>query len=84
MYVNNRIVYMKESARKNKHFVLDADKIKRAQKVLGTKTETETIERALEQVITEAERTRRAWSATERFIKSEVVIEDVMGRLGEV
>jgi hypothetical protein len=48
---------------------------------LGAKTETETIEHALDQVISEDERNRRAWSATERFIKSGVVIEDVFGSL---
>ena len=81
MYMMTRIMYMSSPAKKNKHFVLDTDKIKRAQKVLGTKTETETIEYALDQVISEDERNRRAWSATERFIKSGVVIEDIFGSL---
>ena len=54
---------------KHKHYALDEAKIKLAQKLLGTKTETETIERALEQVISERERQRRAWAATESFIK---------------
>lgn len=64
-----------------KRFVLPAAKVKRAQKVLGTSTEAETIERALDEVIAEDERTRRAWAATERFIKSGVSIRDVHGRL---
>lgn len=81
MYMMIRIMYMRSAAKKNKHFVLDPDKIKRAQKVLGTKTETETIEHALDQVISEDERNRRAWSATERFINTGVVIEDVFGSL---
>ena len=38
---------------KHKHLVLDQAKIKRAQKALGAKTETETIDRALEIVIAE-------------------------------
>jgi hypothetical protein len=59
----------RNSAIKHKHYALDEAKIKRAQKLLGTKTETETIERALEQVISERERQRRAWAATERFVK---------------
>lgn len=83
MYIQNRIMYMKSTAKRNKHFVLDADKIKRAQKVLGTKTETETIEHALDHVISEDERNRRAWSATERFIKAGVTIEDVFQSLGQ-
>jgi hypothetical protein len=81
MYMLSRILNMSSTAKRNKHFVLDADKIKRAQRVLGTKTETETIEHALDQVISEDERNRRAWSATERFLKSGVVVQDVFGSL---
>ena len=66
---------------KHKHYVLDEAKIRRAQKLLGTKTETETIERALEEVITERERVRAAWKAHERFLKSGVQIRDVYGVL---
>ena len=73
----------RNSAIKHKHYALDEAKIKRAQRLLGTKTETETIERALEQVISERERQRRAWLATERFVKSGAVIKDVFGRLGK-
>ena len=73
----------RNSAIKHKHYALDEAKIKRAQRLLGTKTETETIERALEQVISERERQRRAWAATERFIKNGGTIKDVFGRLGK-
>ncbi len=66
---------------KHKHYVLDETKIKRAQKLLGTATETETIERALEAVITEIERNRMAWRAHERFLKSGIQIRDVYGVL---
>lgn len=69
------------SARKNKHLILDQVKLKKAQKVLGARTETETIERALEQVISEAEKDRRAWAATEKLIRSGVQIKDVFGRV---
>ena len=69
------------SARKNKHLILDQVKLKKAQKVLGAKTETETIERALEQVISEAEKDRRAWAATEKLIRSGIQIKDVFGRV---
>lgn len=68
---------------KQKRYALDETKLKQAQKLLGAKTETETIERALEEVISEHERQRRAWAATERFLKSGAVIKDVFGRLGE-
>ncbi|MGH9847723.1 MAG: type II toxin-antitoxin system VapB family antitoxin [Blastocatellia bacterium] len=71
------------SRSKHKHYVLDEAKIRRAQKLLGTKTETETIERALEEVITERERTRAAWQAHERFLKSGIQIKDVYGVLDE-
>jgi ATP-dependent Lon protease len=53
---------------KRKQYALN-EKIKRAQKLLGTKSETETIERALDEAISDHEAQRRAWAATERFIK---------------
>jgi hypothetical protein len=71
--------------RRNKHVILNQAKLKKAQQVLGAKTETEAIERALDSVIGEAARNRQAWSAHEKFIKAAVrdhlVIEDVFGRL---
>jgi hypothetical protein len=66
---------------KHKHLVLDQVKIKKAQKALGAKTETETIERALEIVIGEDETNRRAWAATEKLIRSGIQIKDVFGHL---
>ncbi len=75
----------KTSTRKNKHFILDQSRLKRAQKALGTRTETETIEIALENVITEAERDRIASTAHEEFVRGMVEkklqILDVFGRL---
>ena len=67
--------------RAHKHFQLDPQKIKRAQKALRTRTETETIERALELAITEDKRNRRVWEATERFLDSGIEIKDVYGTL---
>jgi hypothetical protein len=67
--------------RSHKHFQLDAAKIKRAQKVLRAKTETETIERALDLAIAEHQRNRSVLEATERFVKSGIDIEDVYGTL---
>lgn len=67
--------------RSHKHFRLDASKIKRAQKVLRASTETETIDRALDLVITEHERDRLASAATERFLNSGIQIQDVYGNL---
>ena len=70
---------------KHKHFILDEAKLKRAQKLLGTSTETETIERALEEVISERERSMHAWQAHERFLKAgtkkKIEIRDVYGVL---
>jgi hypothetical protein len=71
------------NARSHKHFQLDAVKIKRAQKALRAKTETETIERALDLAITEHQRNRLALEATDRFMKSGIRIKDVYGALGE-
>ena len=73
--------------RKNKHFLLDQTRLEKARKVLGTRTETETIEIALERIISEAEANEKAWSAQDKFLKAAVkdglVIEDVFGRLEE-
>jgi hypothetical protein len=68
---------------KRKQYALDEKKIKRAQKLLGTKSETETIERALDEVISDREAQRRAWAATERFIKAGPMIKDVFGRVND-
>jgi len=67
--------------RTHKHFQLDSVKIKRAQKVLRAKTETEAIERALDLAIAEHERDRLAVAASERFIKSGIEIKDAYGKL---
>jgi len=69
--------------RAHKHFQLDALKIKRAQKILRAKTETEAIERALDLAIAEHERNRLALEATERFIKSGIDIKNVYDALGD-
>jgi len=70
-------------SRAHKHFQLDSVKIKRAQKVLRAKTETETIERALDFTITEHERNRLLLEANERFLRSGVEIKDVYGKLDD-
>lgn len=65
----------------HKHFRLNAAKIKRAQRVLRAGTETETIERALDLVISEYERNQLAAEANERFVKSGIAVRDVYGTL---
>jgi hypothetical protein len=72
---------MASNRRVHKHFQLDSAKIKRVQKALGAKTETETIERALDFTLTEHERNRLAHEANARFLRSGVEIKDVYGRL---
>jgi len=67
--------------RSHKHFQLESAKIKRAQRVLQAKTETEAIERALDFAIAEHEKNRLALQATERLIKSGIEIKDVYGTL---
>jgi hypothetical protein len=69
--------------RTHKHFQLDSAKIKRAQKALHTKTETETIERALDMVIAQERNNRRVLEANNRFVRSGIVIEDVYGNLDD-
>ncbi len=66
----------------HKNFRLDPAQIARAQKVLGAATETETIVRALDLVITEAERDRITAAANQRFLRSGIVIDDAFGSLG--
>lgn len=71
--------------RKNKHFLLDQSRLLKAQKILGTRTETETVEIALERIITEAEKNEQTWTAQDDFIntavKKNLIIEDVFGHL---
>jgi len=67
----------------HKHFRLNAAKIRRAQKLLQARTETETLERALDQVIAEHQRNRLAREANERFLGSGAVIQDVYGKLAD-
>jgi hypothetical protein len=66
---------------RHKHYRLDSIKISRAQKVLRADTETETIERALDLVLSEHERNQLAWEANERFLKSGIEIKDVYGKV---
>jgi len=73
----------KAPIRSHKYFWLDAAKIKRAQKALGAKTETETIDRALDLVISETRRNRLVHAAHQRFLRSGIQIEDVCGRLDD-
>jgi len=65
----------------HKHFRLDSIKLKRAQKALDARTETETVERALDLAISEHERNRLVLAANQRFLKSAIVIRDVFGSL---
>jgi len=69
--------------RAHKHFQLDAVKIKRAQRALRAKTETEAVERALDLAIAEHERNRLALEANERFVKSGIRIKDVYRTLAK-
>ncbi|HEV2728787.1 MAG TPA: hypothetical protein VGV15_02045 [Terriglobales bacterium] len=67
--------------RSHKHFQLDSAKIKRAQKALRARTETEAIERALDLAIAEHERNRLTLEANDRFIKSGISIRDLYSTL---
>jgi hypothetical protein len=72
----------KPTTKKHKHYSLDETKILKAKKLLGARTEIEAIEAALEEVIAEREHDKKAWAATERFLKSGIKINDVFDRLG--
>ncbi len=67
----------------HKNFRLDPVQIARAKKALGASTETETITRALDLVISEAARNRLTAEANGRFLKSGIKIRDVFGSLSE-
>ena len=67
---------------RHKHFRLDSIKILRAKKLLRADTETETIERALDLVLSEHRRDQLAREASERFRESGIEIKDVHGGLG--
>jgi hypothetical protein len=65
----------------HKHFRLDQEKLKRAQKVLDAATETEAVERALDLAIREHQRNRVTAQANRRFLGSGIRIRDVFGTL---
>lgn len=67
--------------RTHKHFQLDGVKIKRAQRLLKARTETEAIERALDFAIAEHEKDRLTYEANERFMRGGIEIKDVYGNL---
>ena len=60
-----------------KQFLLDPKLVKKAREALGARTDTEAVERALEQVVANAEIDK----AHRRFIKSGIQIRDVYGVL---
>lgn len=68
-----------------KNVVLTHAKVARAKDLLGARTESEAIEKALERVIDEESRNREAWNAHDAFaremIENGFEIEDVFGRL---
>jgi hypothetical protein len=68
---------------RHKHYRLDSSKISRAQKVLNAETETETIDRALDIVISEHKRNQLAWQANQRFLKSGIELRDAYGKATE-
>jgi len=65
----------------HKHFRLDKNKLKRAQAVFETSTETEAVDRALDFAIQEHERNRIVEEAHREFLTSGAVIRDVYGKL---
>ena len=67
--------------RKNKHLILNQTKLSLAKNILGAKTETETIELALDSIISEAEKNKIAFNATRDFLRSGIEIKDVFGNL---
>jgi hypothetical protein len=64
---------------RNKHLRLDQEKIEKVQKILKAKTETETLERALDRVIRgEQERLRK-----KRIMKRLIELRNSLGKIDE-
>ena len=55
MYIHFREALMSNQAVRHKHLQLDQDKLNRAKAILGAKSETETVDRALKLVVSEAD-----------------------------
>lgn len=66
---------MTTSRKAGKQFTLDQRKIRKAKKILGARTETETVDRALDLIIANEELDR----AHQEFATSGVVIREVLG-----
>jgi hypothetical protein len=67
----------------HKHFRLDSIKLKRAQKLLQARTETETVQRALDFAIAEYQRCKLTEEANRKFLRSGAVIRDVFGTVND-
>jgi hypothetical protein len=70
-----------DSVMGRKHFQLDENKVKRAQELFETASETEAVDRALDLAIEEMERNRIVAKAHREFIESGIEIRDVYGKL---
>jgi hypothetical protein len=66
-----------------KQFPLDTEKLKLAQSLIHAATEAETIDRALDLMISEEQKNRIAMEANWEFLNSGAVIEDVRGPLNK-
>ena len=65
----------------HKHYLLDEKKIRRARQILGAKTETETIDRALDRIISDRQSDQLLLKAHKKFFASGIRIKDVYGNL---
>lgn len=68
---------MMESGKARKQFRLDQNKVRKAKKILGTQTESEAVDRALDLIISNDALDR----AHRDFAKSGITIRDVFGKL---
>ena len=68
---------------KDKHLKLDQNKIDRAKKILNTKTETETIERALEMVIHKSSEAEGRKTVVKRILNRRAKMKPVSGDTSE-
>jgi hypothetical protein len=77
------IARMADRGKDVSRFFSNSGKIRRPQKVLRAKTETEAIERALDAIPAEHKRNQLVSKANERFVTSGITIKDVYGKLAK-
>ena len=67
--------------RKHKYLILNQSKLNLVRKILDTKNNSENVENALNFVISEGKKNKKARKLTKHFLKSNIEIKDIFGNL---